>query len=168
MKRRQISLSAACADVCRAVPMFAAEGLVISRGIRGTAPQQEGGRLLHPTFISYISPPGRPWTLLFFLFHSSCFTPLVLPPPRAMVAPLQPLPLALLSLVLSLALPDAHAAATPRRQPSVGRSIQMSRRNALGDGVDLDQWLKNNKLATERKYGMNGGSVEKRGSGFNQ
>ncbi|KAI0094311.1 aspartic peptidase domain-containing protein [Irpex rosettiformis] len=85
-----------------------------------------------------------------------------------MVAPLHPLPLALLSLVLSLALPDAYAAATPRRQQGAGRSIQMSRRNYLRNGdIDLDQWLRNNKQATELKYGM-GGSTNKRAVGFNQ
>ncbi|KAI0782346.1 aspartic peptidase domain-containing protein [Irpex lacteus] len=86
-----------------------------------------------------------------------------------MVAISHPLPLALLSLVLSLALPDAQAAATPRRpQPGAGRSIAMSRRNFMKRAdIDLDQWLKTNKLATEAKYGM-GGSASKRAVGFNE
>ncbi|KAI0697574.1 acid protease [Cytidiella melzeri] len=78
-----------------------------------------------------------------------------------------PLPLGLLSLVLAYTLPHADAAATPR-QPGADRTIQMSRRNYLRNSdTDIGGWLKNNKLATEIKYGL-GGSAGKRAVGSNQ
>ncbi|KAI0347724.1 acid protease [Trametopsis cervina] len=85
-----------------------------------------------------------------------------------MVAASHPLPLGLLTLVLSLAVPNADAAATPNK-PGAVRTIQMSRRNYLrGNNTDVDEWLKNNKLATEAKYGMGGSATKRASSGFNQ
>ena len=141
-----------CAVVCR-------DGFGHLERHRGTAPQS--GRLLSPHRLSFpiYTPQAGPGPCSFFSF-SSCLLS---------AAMLAPLPLALLSLVLSLATPDAQAAATPRRpQPGAGRSIAMSRRNFLNRAdIDLDQWLINNKLATEAKYGM-GGSASKRAVGSNQ
>lgn len=44
----------------------------------------------------------------------------------------------------------------------------MVRRNYMrGNDIDLNEWLKNNKLATELKYGMVS-SAGKRAVGYNQ
>ena len=87
-----------------------------------------------------------------------------------MLALTAPLPLALLSLVLSLAAPPlADARATPKRSLDGGLSVPMTRRpHPLRSGTleERAAWAQRNRLRTEVKYGKKG-SLEKRSSGLN-
>ena len=84
-----------------------------------------------------------------------------------LVLPVSSLPVALVSLVLSLASsPLADARALP--SPALGLSIPMTRRANARRFQTLDEfaaWAESNRLRTEAKYGM--GQHAKRASGLN-
>ena len=81
-----------------------------------------------------------------------------------------PLPLTLLSLLVSLASPAlTDARATPRASPNQGVSISMLRRadpNRFGTPEERGAWARNNRLRTEVKYGKKG-QLGRRASGMN-